>query len=199
MNKQNVFDMIKVYKRLKEEHMKLLIIEKDIESTDAIRDYTEKKLERIQKYFDQEIEVEVTLREEGQMKVTQFQVVVGGNTFRSISENEDLYASLDRNVDILERQIDKAKTANRKKMRESIKEYEEVEDVEEIEHEEPVNEIIKYQSYDIRPMDPEDAKLLLSEHRTNNFLTFINSRNNEVNVIFKLKDGKNYGLIVPER
>lgn len=196
MNKQNVFDIIKVYKRLKEEHMKLLIIEKDIESTDAIRDYTEKKLERIQKYFDQEIEAEVTLREEGQMKITQFQVVVGGNTFRSISENEDLYASLDRNVDILERQIDKAKTANRKKMRESIKEYE---DVEEIEHEEPVNEIIKYQSYDIRPMDPEDAKLLLSEHRTNNFLTFINSRNNEVNVIFKLKDGKNYGLIVPER
>lgn len=179
--------------------MKLLIIEKDIESTDAIRDYTEKKLERVQKYFEQDIEAEVTLREEGQMKVTQFQVVVGGNTFRSISENEDLYASLDRNVDILERQIDKAKTANRKKMRESIKEYEEVEDVEEIEHEEPVNEIIKYQSYDIRPMDPEDAKLLLSEHRTNNFLTFINSRNNEVNVIFKLKDGKNYGLIVPER
>ena len=47
-------------------------------------------------------------------------------------------------------------------------------------------------------MYPEDAKLVLSEHRTNNFLTFININTGKVNVIFKLKDKKNYGLVVPE-
>ena len=45
---------------------------------------------------------------------------------------------------------------------------------------------------------PEDAKLELQARPTHNFLAFINVETNKVNVIYKLKDGKNYGLVEPE-
>ena len=47
-------------------------------------------------------------------------------------------------------------------------------------------------------MTPEDAKLVLQERPTQLFLTFVNVETGKVNVIHKLKDGKNFGLIEPE-
>ena len=60
------------------------------------------------------------------------------------------------------------------------------------------NEIIKTEYYEIKPISPEDAVLKLQEKPTHNFLTFINVETGKVNVIHKLKDGKNYGLVEPE-
>ena len=60
------------------------------------------------------------------------------------------------------------------------------------------NEIIKTIYYDIKPMTPEDAKLKLQEKPQDRFITFINQDTNKTNVLFKLKDSKNYGLIEPE-
>ena len=52
--------------------------------------------------------------------------------------------------------------------------------------------------YSIKPMGAEDAKLLLEEQPQNRFLTFVNIETGKVNVIYKLKDNKNFGLIEPE-
>ena len=60
------------------------------------------------------------------------------------------------------------------------------------------NEIIKTIYYDIKPMTPEDAKLKLQEKPQDRFITFINQETNKVNVLFKLKDSKNFGLLEPE-
>ena len=50
---------------------------------------------------------------------------------------------------------------------------------------------------EVRPMSVEDAKLKLQDSK-NMFLTFVNADTEEVNVIFKLKDGVNFGLVEPE-
>ena len=60
------------------------------------------------------------------------------------------------------------------------------------------DEIVKTTYYEIKPMMPEDAKLKLQERPKNNFLAFINIETNKVNVIYRLKDGKNYGIVEPE-
>lgn len=60
------------------------------------------------------------------------------------------------------------------------------------------DEIIKTSYYEIKPMLPEDAVLKLQEKPTHNFLAFINVETGKVNVVHKLKDGKNYGLVEPE-
>ncbi|MGP1608809.1 MAG: ribosome hibernation-promoting factor, HPF/YfiA family [Clostridium sp.] len=171
--------------------MDIKIVSTKITITQAIEEYIEKKLERIQKYYDRDLDVSVTVKEEGQMKTVQFSINVGKVHLRTISEHPDFYAAVDKNIDVLERQI-------RKQKEQKLKNKEEVVNIEG-EEEIVENEIIKYQAYELKPLDPEDAKMILSEHKTNNFFTFININTGKVNVVFKLKDGKNYGLVVPEQ
>ena len=63
---------------------------------------------------------------------------------------------------------------------------------------EVTNEIVKVLYYDIKPMTPEDAKLKLQEQPQNRFLTFIDVDTGKTNVIYRLKDNKNFGLVEPE-
>ena len=58
--------------------------------------------------------------------------------------------------------------------------------------------IIKTLYYDIKPISVEDAKLKLEEKVGNIFLTFVNVDTGKVNVLFKLKDSNNYGVVEPE-
>ncbi len=176
--------------------MKINIIGKDIKPTEAIEDFTIKKLERIQKYFDQDINAEVTLREEGNVQIVEMKIAVKRSVFRSIAEEKDVYAAIDTNIDILEGQIRKAKTIREKRRKENNQEveYTEIED----DLFETEDEIIRYATYDLKPLDPEDAKIILVEHRKHMFMPFINLQTGAVNVIYKLKDGKNFGLIEPE-
>lgn len=178
-------------KYIKVINMNIKYIEKDIKLTEAISNYIETKLERLNKYFDETLDVTVTLKEEGLMKVSEFNVKGNTKSYRSVTENQDLYQTFDKAIDILERLVRKENEKEIAKRNEVIDTFEDFE--EEIE-----DEIIKYQTYEPKPMTPEDAKILLKEHRTNNFLTFINSENGQVNVIFKLKDKKNFGLVIPE-
>lgn len=177
--------------------MNIKITGKDLKATEAIKDYVEKKLERIEKYFEEDFDVNVTIRTEKNMQIAEMHVITKANTYRAVTEHKDLYASIDKNIDILEGQIRKAKTKrDRINKEESIK----IKETTLTENKAPeiTDEILKTIYYDIKPIAPEDAKLKLEEMKGNNFLTFINVETGKVNVIFRLKDGKNYGLVEPE-
>ncbi len=175
--------------------MNITITGKDVKATEAIREYVEKKMERIEKYFDSDIDVSVTIRTERAEQIAEMSVKVKQDTYRAVTSHKDMYASIDKDIDILEGQIRKWKTrkdrANKedsiKVMGESLEEKNAIE-----------NEIIKTIFYDIKPITPEDAKLKLQEKPQDRFITFINQETNKVNVLFKLKDNKNYGLLEPE-
>ena len=168
---------------------------KDVVATEAIKDYVEKKMDRIERYFEGDVEVGVTIKTEKTEQIAEMNVKVKQDTYRAVTSHKDMYASIDKNIDILEGQIRKVKTRKDKANKEeSIKTMgvngEEVVTIE--------NEIIKTIYYDIKPMTPEDAKLKLQEKPQDRFITFINQETNKVNVLFKLKDSKNYGLLEPE-
>ena len=121
---------------------------------------------------------------------------MGTDRFRAVTAHKDLYASIDKDIDILEGQIRKMKTKKDKQnMTESIRGKEELRQEEEKEIE---GEILKTLYYDIKPLTPEDAKLKLEEKPQDRFLTFINVETGKVNVIYRMKDNKNYGLVEPE-
>lgn len=123
-------------------------------------------------------------------------VKIGTDRFRAVTAHKDLYASIDKDIDILEGQIRKMKTKKDKQnMTESIRGKEELRQEEEKEIE---GEIVKTLYYDIKPLTPEDAKLKLEEKPQDRFLTFINIETGKVNVIYRMKDNKNYGLVEPE-
>ena len=177
--------------------MNIKITGKDLKATDAIKEYAEKKLERIGKYFEEDFDVNVTIRTEKNLQIAEMHVITKANTYRAVTEHKDLYASIDKNIDILEGQIRKAKTKRDRINKEESIRIKETAALGETEKE-VTDEILKTIYYDIKPIAPEDAKLKLEDMRGNNFLTFINIDTGKVNVIFRLKDGKNFGLVEPE-
>ena len=177
--------------------MNIKITGKELKATDAIKNYIEKKCERLVKYFGEDFDVQATIKTEGKDQVAEMHVNTTNGVFRAVTGSKDLYASIDKNIDIVEGQIRKMKTKKDKQnMTESIRLKEtnmSFEKVEEIE-----NEIVKTLFYDVKPVSPEDAKLILQEEPQNKFLAFVNVETGKVNVIHKLKDVKNFGLIEPE-
>ena len=175
--------------------MNLTITGKELKVTEAIKEYVEKKLTRIEKYFEESnMDVNVTIKNEKTAQVAEIYVSVNGNIYKASSDEKDLYASIDKDIDILEGQIRKTK-AKREKMQKdaSIKQMsfagEEAKLVE--------NEIVKVLHYDIRPISLEDAQMKLEENRNMLFLPFVNVDTGKVNVIYK-KENNNYGLVEPE-
>ena len=174
--------------------MKLKITGKEVMIPEALNDYVEKKLSRIEKYFD-DLEADVTLRTEKNEQIAEMNIYANGESYRAVTEDKDLYASIDKDIDILEGQIRKSKTRKEKMMRDDTLKVLEVKTES---RPEVVNEIVKTSYYSIKPLTPEDAMLALQEYPTHNFLAFINVETGKVNIIHKLKDGKNYGLVEPE-
>ena len=173
--------------------MQIKITGKELKVTEAINDYVERKMDRIAKYFE-DAEADVVIRVEKTAQIAEIRVSANGEIFRAVTEDKDLYASIDKDIDILEGQIRKFKTKREKMMKDaSLKTL----GVEEKAHE-VTDEILKTEYYEIKPMTPEDAKLKLQERPSQMFFTFVNVETNKVNVIHKLKDGKNFGLIEPE-
>ena len=161
--------------------MNIKITGKELKATDAIKNYIDTKA--------------VTIKKEGGDQVAEMQISVNGESFRAVTASNDLYASIDKDIDILEGQIRKMKTKKDKQnMTESIR----AKEASRAEEHEIEDEIVKTMYYSIKPMGAEDAKLLLEEQPQNRFLTFVNIETGKVNVIYKLKDNKNFGLIEPE-
>lgn len=176
--------------------MNIKITSKELEATEAIKDYIEKKSERLVKYFGEDFDVNATIKTEGNEQVAEMSIKSDVGDFRAVTAHRDLYASIDKDIDILEGQIRKMKTKKDKQnMTDSIR-------AKEIAREEAVaevsDEIIKVLYYDIKPMTPEDAKLRLQDEPQNKFLAFIDIDTGKTNVIYRLKDNRNFGIVEPE-
>lgn len=175
--------------------MNIKITSKELVATESIKDYIEKKAEKLAKYFGEDFDVNATIKTEGSEQVAEISIKVDTSNFRAVTAHRDLYASIDKDIDILEGQIRKMKTKKDKQnMTESIR----VKEMAQEETTEVANEIVKVLYYDIKPMTPEDAKLKLQEQPQNKFLAFIDIDTGKTNIIYRLKDNKNFGIVEPE-
>lgn len=175
--------------------MNIKITSKELVATEAIKDYIERKSERLVKYFGEDFDVNVTIKAEGSEQVAEISLKADTSDFRAVTAHRDLYASIDKDIDILEGQIRKMKTKKDKQnMTDSIR----VKEMAKEQEAEVSNEIIKVLYYDIKPMTPEDAKLKLQEQPQNKFLAFIDVDTGKTNIIYRLKDNKNFGIVEPE-
>ena len=109
--------------------MNIKIVSKDLIATslssgleDIIKEYIEKKAERLVKYFGEDFDVTATIKTEGGLQVAEMEVKTPTDRFRATTEHKDLYASIDKDLDILEGQVRKMKTKKDKQnMTESIR------------------------------------------------------------------------------
>ena len=160
--------------------------------TDAIKDYTENKLSRLEKYFkDDDIKANVLARVRGNSQIVEVTIPTSKYVLRSEEENEDLYAAIDLVTDKLERQIRKNKTRLNRNTKESVKEFNcdyEVKD-----EEASKEKIVKRKNIETKPMDEEEA-ILEMELLGHSFFVYKDMDTNNTCVLYKRKDG-DYGLI----
>lgn len=176
--------------------MKLSFTGKNMEVTEALKDITQKKLGRLDKYFQKDVEGNVIFSVERNWKVLEITINLPGTILRAEESSDDMYTSIDRAVDVLERQIRKYKTKLQKRYQagETIR-FENVMPLkDEIEEDKP--KIVRTKKFGMKPMSAEEAVLQMELLR-HSFFVFMNSDTEEVSVVYKRKDG-NYGLIEPE-
>lgn len=173
--------------------MKLNIRGDKLEITDAIRDYVEDKLGRLDKYFkDSDINANVLLKVKGNRQIIEVTVPTDKYILRSEEEHNDLYAAIDLVVDKLEGQIRKNKTKLKKQNIDN--KYKDFNFDYELDDDEENNDVIvKYKEIEMKPMDSEEA-ILEMELLGHSFFVFKDADTGNVNVLYKRKDG-NYGLI----
>ena len=173
--------------------MKLNIRGDKLEITDAIRDYVEDKLGRLDKYFkDGDINANVLLKVKGNRQIIEVTVPTDKYILRSEEEHNDLYAAIDLVVDKLEGQIRKNKTKLKKQNIDN--KYKDFNFDYELDEDEENNDVIvKYKEIEMKPMDSEEA-ILEMELLGHSFFVFKDVDTGNVNVLYKRKDG-NYGLI----
>lgn len=176
--------------------MKLNFTGKNMEITDALRDVTEKKIGKLDKYFQRDIEGNVTFSSEKNRKIIEVTINLPGTIIRAEESTDDMYASIDKAVDVLERQIRKHKTKLQKRYQnnETIR----FENVMPLPTDEDTDRprLVKKKRFGIKPMSPEEA-ILQMELLRHNFFVYMDAENEGVSIVYKRKDG-NYGLIEPE-
>lgn len=172
--------------------MKFNIHGKKIDVTDSIKSYIEEKIGRLDKYFENPDEITATALIKLRGKDQVVEVTINANKFilRGEESHKDLYASIDKVSDKIERQIRKNKTRLKKKaVKDVSKDF--VLDFEE--SEENDNVIVKRKVIENKPMSEEEAVLQM-ELLGHEFFAYKNEETNEVNILYKRKDG-DYGVL----
>lgn len=175
--------------------MKLIISGKNIEVTDSLRDKISKKLGKLDKFFSPHTEAHATMSVEKNRQILEVTILYNGILFRAEVENGDMYACIDKAVDILEGQIRRNKTRLEKMLRDDAFANDDFKPDYPVEEEQEFK-VLRTKRFAIKPMAIEEA-ILQMNLLGHEFFMFSNAETGEVNVVYKRKDG-NYGLIEPE-
>ena len=164
-----------------------------IKITDAMKDYANEKLERINKYLDDSsnVNANVVVKVENYKQKVEVTIPLKNFILRSEEVQDDFYAAMDITVDKIERQIRKNKTKLQSK---KVKEYKEIvfDYIEQVEDEEE-DTIVKRKKIDVKPMSEEEA-IIQMELLGHQFYLFKDAETLKPSVVYKRNDGQ-YGII----
>jgi putative sigma-54 modulation protein len=173
--------------------MKITIKGRNIDVTDALKQYIEKRISKFERFLNDLGEAIITVSTEKFTHKIDVLFKVNGHLIQAEGKTEDLYSAVDQVVEKLEKQVlkykEKIQTKNKKgnKYSEPLKPS----------AEESSKRIVKYKKFDLRPMSPEEAVDQM-ELLDKDFFIFVNSFTGHVNLVYRRKDG-NYGLIEPAK
>ncbi len=175
--------------------MKTIITGKNIEVTDGLKERVAKKISKLDKFFTSETEAHVTLSVQRARQIAEVTITFNGIVLRAEEANEDMYSSIDKTVDLLERQIRKNRTRLERRLHDNDFKFDNFKFSEDV-PEESEFKVVRSKRFAVKPMDVEEA-ILQMNLLGHEFFMFFNADAKQVNVVYKRKDG-NYGLIEPE-
>ena len=176
--------------------MKFTFTEKKVEITGDLRDYAEKKIGKLDRFFKTESEAFVTFATERGRYIAEVTIKNNGMFHRVTETTSDMFASIDSAVAAIERKIRKHKTRLEKRLRDGAFERDHSPAVkfEAPEEDEQEFKIVRSKKFPVKPMTPEEAVLQMNllEHE---FFVFKNQNNDDAfSIVYKRKQG-DYGLI----
>jgi putative sigma-54 modulation protein len=178
--------------------VRLQVKGKNVDVTDSLKDYALQKLGKLEKHLNDAARLELELHVEKNPSISQNQVAEAtvwtkGPVLRARESSTDMKASIDQLVEKLERQARRYRDKRRRGPSRGNNDQG-VEGIPVVPSEvTPV--IVKTKQFAIKPMTPEEAVLQL-ELIGHDFFVFQNADTNDVNVVYRRRDG-NYGLIEP--
>ncbi|NES19337.1 MAG: ribosome-associated translation inhibitor RaiA [Symploca sp. SIO3E6] len=188
--------------------MKLVIQGKNIEITEAIREYVHQKVEKAVNHFQNlttEVDVNLSVARNPRInskQTAEVTIYANGTVIRAQEGSEDLYASIDLVADKIQRQLRKykeklqhKKNHTQAKMANVVVESSAVDDLIGDRTPELPSEVVRTKYFAMPPMTVEDAleQLQLVDH---DFYMFRNAKTDEINVIYERNHG-GYGVIQP--
>ena len=171
--------------------MKITILLRHVVIDDRTKAIIEKKIAKLDKFFDAEQEALVTLRKAGDTEILELTINASGMIFRSEVKSESYLRAIDIAVDVIERQIRRNKTRLAKKIRSTA--FDKTAVPEELPEEEDALEQIRVKEFTLKPMTVEEAILQMNliDH---NFFVFQDQETEKIFVAYKRADG-GYGVI----
>lgn len=172
--------------------MKMKFYGKFMEVTDSLRDYAEKKINKLDWFFSDDASVQVKFtQEKGGRDIVEITINDRNMLFRAEEVTSDMYASIDKAADKLSRQIRRHRTKLDKRLHISAPVPATEEPVEEEE-----KKIVRVKRFAVKPMSVEDA-IMQMEMLGHNFYLFNNADTGRMSVLYIRQDG-DYGLLEPE-
>jgi putative sigma-54 modulation protein len=167
---------------------------KNIEVTEGLRTAVQDKLNKLEKYFTDETEIQVTFSVEKDRQKIEVTIPVKGSVIRAEQVSDDMYVSIDLVEEVIERQVNRYKKKLVDQQQNAV--FFQKEFLEDDEADDEEIRIIRSKKFAVKPMDAEEACIQM-ELLGHNFFVFRNAETDEVNVVYKRK-GNTYGLIEPE-
>ncbi len=179
-----------------------------MDTTEALKSYAEEKVRKIKKFFPEPINAQVVLSKEKFRQRADINITLhNGLLLKGKDSSEDVYSSIDRAVDKIERQVKKYKDRIRRHkpqngvpipVRHNILQAmeEELSDVAmepALGEEHGIPKVVRSSEFQAKPMTVEEAIMQL-DLRDSAFLVFTNAVSRAINVVYRREDN-NYGLI----
>jgi putative sigma-54 modulation protein len=180
--------------------MKVMVTFRHVRSTDALRQYAEEKIARLERYLHRPMEAHVILEVLKKTQRAEISLLANGKALFGEQETNDLYSAIDLALDKVERQV--KKLASRKKARGVHSGHAGTASVR---HQVLAPErsdsggppkVMRTRRVPAKPMSIEDA-ILEVERNKDEFIVFRNSTTEGLSVLYRRRDG-NYGLIEPD-
>jgi len=178
--------------------MNLTVRGKNVEITDALRDYVAKRLKKLEKYMEIP-EANATLQVQRGQHIVEVTIPFYGMILRGEEGTGDMYSSIDLVAEKLEKQIEKYKTkllARRSKPAPNVV----TEPLENLlgpnaKESEERPRLVRTKRFTVKPMTMEEA-IMQMNLLGHSFFVFRSAETEDINVVYRRKDG-DYGLIEP--
>lgn len=178
--------------------MRIKIVARNLSATGALERQIEKKLSKLDKFFSEDVEATVRLSTERNLQTIEVTIACDGMIIRGEESTQDMYASIDLVVDKLVRQLRRHKTRLSKRLREDTFLFGDTDDAtaDDVDEQAQLPEVYRVKRFPVKPQDIEEA-ILQMQLLGHDFYVFSNAATNQVNVLYRRKDGR-FGLIEPD-